>query len=282
MKIMDAFLETRIYKSDFPVSAFYACNNNFLAHWHLDVEMALVCTGRIRIGVNEETRILQAGDLAIFRSMDIHYYDSRGMQSTIIVLIFHPELVGSPGGWPVNLQFVPAFIDRALLDNMEAAGGERIHDLLSQIVLELKETKPYYHLYAGGKIAELCALLLRHLPLRQTVFPGSNGKIPDVRRIRQAIQYLENHYMEDIALSDVARTLNLSPSYFSRVFRKFTGITFKKYLSRIRVERAERLIQSDQKLLIEVAYECGFNSIRTFNRAFKAVKGYPPSRQSHF
>ena len=274
---MNAYLERRTYKSDFPVSAFYAEDNNFLAHWHLDVEMVYVCSGSIRIGINKEARILNQGEMAIFRSTDIHYYDSKGLQSQIIVLIFRPELIGSDGGWPENRRFMPAFFDRKSLASLGETERETINKLFPLIVSELKECKPFYRLYVGGKLAELCALLLRSFPTCETS-PNDTGKMPDIVRIQYAIEYLKNHYAEDISLAVIAGESRLSPYYFSRLFAKFTGIPFKEYLTRIRVEQAERMIQTRDSSMIDTAFECGFNSIRTFNRAFKAVKGYAPSQ----
>lgn len=275
---MNAFLETRSYKSDFAVSAFYATNNNFLAHWHIEVEMMLVCSGSIRIGINKDTRILNQGEMALFRSTDIHYYDSRNLRSTIIVLIFRPELVESPGGWPENRQFDPPFIDERLLAGLAKPVRDEISDLFREIVRELETQHPHYRLYVKGMIAELCALILRHFPTRPGDTPKSVAKKPDILRVQKVIQYLQTHYMEEITLSDIAQASGLSPYYFSRLFSKFTGISFKEYLTRTRVEKAEQLIRTSRSSMIDTAMECGFGSVRTFNRAFKAVKGYPPSR----
>ena len=275
---MNAFLETRSYKSDFAVSAFYASNNNFLAHWHIEAEMMLVCSGSIRIGINKDTRILNQGEMALFRSTDIHYYDSRNLHSSIIVLIFRPELVESPGGWPENRQFDPAFIDERLFAGLAKPVRDEITNLFREIVQELKTQHPHYRLYVKGMIAELCALILRHFPTRPADTPKNGAKKPDILRVQNAIQYLQTHYMEEISLSDIAQACGLSPYYFSRLFSKFTGIPFKEYLTRTRVEKAEQLIRANPRSMIDTAMECGFNSVRTFNRAFKAVKGHPPSR----
>ncbi|HEX7715523.1 MAG TPA: AraC family transcriptional regulator, partial [Bacillota bacterium] len=250
---MNAFLETRSYKSDFAVSAFYASNNNFLAHWHIEAEMMLVCSGSIRIGINKDTRILNQGEMALFRSTDIHYYDSRNLHSSIIVLIFRPELVESPGGWPENRQFDPAFIDERLFAGLAKPVRDEITNLFREIVQELKTQHPHYRLYVKGKIAELCALILRHFPTRPADTPKNGAKKPDILRVQNAIQYLQTHYMEEISLSDIAQACGLSPYYFSRLFSKFTGIPFKEYLTRTRVEKAEQLIRANPRSMIDTA-----------------------------
>ncbi|MDP4090730.1 MAG: cupin domain-containing protein, partial [Bacillota bacterium] len=107
---MSAYLETRYYPMDFPIHAFYASDNCYLAHWHIDVEMVYVCEGSIRIGINKDVKILKKGEFAVFRSTDIHYYDSTNLSSKIIVLIFRPEIIEASSGWPEKLRFDSPFM----------------------------------------------------------------------------------------------------------------------------------------------------------------------------
>jgi AraC-type DNA-binding domain-containing proteins len=294
---MNTFLETRKYESDFPVCAFVNKDNNFLAHWHIDVEMMFVCEGSIRIGINQESKVLSQGEMAIFGSADIHYYDSRGMHSTIIVVIFRPELVGSPGGWPENLCFIPGFMD---LSKLKESTANTVREIFQSIAAEMNEAnplscfgennpilshatpvkynRPYYKLLVKGKILELCALALRHFPTCSLSPNPKGNKMPDIQKIQFAIQYLENNYMHDISLTQIAGKSNLSPYYFSRLFTKFTAMTFKEYLAGIRIARAEQLIKAGEKTITDISFDCGFNSVRTFNRTFKTVKGFSPSQ----
>lgn len=272
---MNAYLETRTYRPGLPVSAFSATDNNFLAHWHIDVEMVLVCEGYIRIGLNKESRVLGQGEMAIFGSTDIHYYDSRDLHSKIIVLIFRPELVGSPGGWPENLRFTPGFVDLRRLDKGVSA---RIEEIFLRVAAEINAPQAFSRMYISGMILELGALLLRNFPTNGSGAVGRSGKLPDIQRVQNAIQYIEDNYRSEISLAIIAEKSKLSPYYFSRLFRKFTGVTFREYLSRLRIAKAEELIKTEGKKIIDISFETGFNSIRTFNRTFKAVKGYPPTQ----
>ena len=294
---MNTFPETREYGSDFPVSSFYATDINFLAHWHIDVEMVFVCEGRIQIGVNKETKVMGPEEIAVFSSTDIHYYHSGDMHSKIIILQFRPELVGSPGGWPKDLRFASAFIN---LHKFDKPIREEIIAIFHAVAAEMNETKPfsridnndriitipnqnnekkpYYRPYVNGRLLELCALALRHFPANSMNPTEKNHQLPDIRKIQSAIQYLEKNYMHDISLGEIANKSNFSPYHFSRLFHQFTGITFHNYLNRVRIAKAEQLIIANQKSLIDISFECGFNSVRTFNRTFKAVKGFPPSK----
>jgi AraC-like DNA-binding protein len=95
--------------------------------------------------------------------------------------------------------------------------------------------------------------------------------------VREAIRFINKHFGEEISLDDVADHLHISPYYFSRMFSKATGMTYKSFLNSTRVHSAERLLKSTNEPVTSIAYECGFGSIRTFNRVFREYKGVAPS-----
>ena len=98
----------------------------------------------------------------------------------------------------------------------------------------------------------------------------------DIKPMQKALKYLEENYTQNISLEQISNEANISRYYFSRLFRKTTGMNFNKYLARIRADKAEALIKTTRKPIIEIAYETGFYSVRTFNRTFKELKGITP------
>jgi AraC-like DNA-binding protein len=275
---MNAFLETSDYETEFPVRCFASNDNNFLAHWHMDIELVYVLSGSIKIGINTEYRILHQGELAVFISTDIHYYDSTNLSSNIIVLKFKPELIGYKNSWPEKVKFSEPFITKKILSTVNRGLPEILENIFVKIVEEMNASLPYHELYVKGKLAELCSLLLRHF---STVPIDKNDNLEKsclIERMQQTIRFLENNYSEDISLEDVARETNLNPSYFSRIFKSYVGINYKEYISRMRIEKAETLLITTNYSIIDICFQCGFNSVRSFNRTFKQIRGYTPSK----
>lgn len=97
------------------------------------------------------------------------------------------------------------------------------------------------------------------------------------RPIRHSIEYIHASPSSDITLSSISETVGLSAEYFSRLFHKEVGVTFKKYLTKLRIEYAKRLLEEKKLSVIDIGYECGFNTPSQFVRAFKAQTGMPPS-----
>ncbi len=109
----------------------------------------------------------------------------------------------------------------------------------------------------------------------------SYGEKEDTRGelLRQNIQeYVNMHFMDpQISLASVANAFHITEPYLSRVFKQETGENFSKYVEKLRVEKAQELIQTEQLTLSEVAEKVGYNSPQVFRRAYKRVCGVSPS-----
>jgi AraC-like DNA-binding protein len=91
-------------------------------------------------------------------------------------------------------------------------------------------------------------------------------------------KYIENNYREQINLSEVAKAASFSMYHFTRFFKDATGMTFWQYLNNYRISKAVNYLMNTSDSISDIAYNSGFNSIKTFNRVFKQAKGYSPSQ----
>ena len=94
---------------------------------------------------------------------------------------------------------------------------------------------------------------------------------------RRAIVYINEHYQEQITLKQLADELHVNYVYLSRVFNRDANVSFTEFLNSFRVENAIRLLKNTDKSASEIAYECGWGSIRSFNKAFKQILGCTPT-----
>jgi len=92
------------------------------------------------------------------------------------------------------------------------------------------------------------------------------------------IQYVAEHYREDITLRQVADALGYEVHYLSRGFHAAIPTHFSRYVNLYRVDAAKELLQRADLSISEIASESGFQSLRTFNRVFLEVTGKTPSR----
>ncbi|HZG85418.1 helix-turn-helix domain-containing protein [Paenibacillus sp.] len=95
--------------------------------------------------------------------------------------------------------------------------------------------------------------------------------------IRNACEFIQARYCEDLSLSDMTQRFHISASQFSLLFKKYTGQSFVQYVNSIRIQEAKRLLVEDKLKVYEVAEQVGFQSLPHFNRVFKQYVGSSPN-----
>ncbi len=105
-----------------------------------------------------------------------------------------------------------------------------------------------------------------------------NRQLSGEDAFNRALEYVNRSYMDDVTLDTLAAYAGFSRYTLSRMFRQHTGVTFTQYLSKRRVDMALELLSGTRLPVTQVALQCGFNSIATFNRVFREIKGCTPTQ----
>ncbi|NLL01383.1 MAG: helix-turn-helix transcriptional regulator, partial [Clostridiales bacterium] len=95
--------------------------------------------------------------------------------------------------------------------------------------------------------------------------------------ISKAKVYIEENYHKDISLDDVSRILDISPYYFSKLFKEETGENFIEYLTNMRIEKAKHLLMHSGKNIKNICIETGYSDPNYFSRIFKKQVGVTPT-----
>lgn len=95
--------------------------------------------------------------------------------------------------------------------------------------------------------------------------------------INKLFEYTINHFREPIKLSTVASIANMSVSAFCRYFKRNTKKTYVEFVNEMRIGHACHSLLHTENTIIQVCYDCGFNTIANFNKQFLKVKGLKPS-----
>jgi len=99
----------------------------------------------------------------------------------------------------------------------------------------------------------------------------------DAERLRCACEYVRENCCSAIDRNTVAGVVHMSPSGFSRFFKTHTGMTFQDFVSDVRISRACEMLVGGNQSIADIAYQCGFADVSTFNRAFKKLRDMTPS-----
>ena len=108
------------------------------------------------------------------------------------------------------------------------------------------------------------------------VYQNDSGMVDT--RIRKAIRYITDHYAEPLTIHVLAEAAGLNHVYFGTLFKQSTGMSFRQYLTSIRLNQAENMLRIGEYNVNEVAQYCGFSDIFYFSKVFKESRGITPSR----
>ena len=90
-------------------------------------------------------------------------------------------------------------------------------------------------------------------------------------------EYIKSHFSKNISLTDIADTFAINPTYFSELFKKKTGITYKNYLTLVRVHQAKKLLTDTDMRIYEICEAVGYSDVNNLNRVFEKEYGIKPS-----
>ena len=96
--------------------------------------------------------------------------------------------------------------------------------------------------------------------------------------MRAYVQDLDQHFFEATNLDDAAARLEISRRRFTQLFRQVTGSSWLAHIRRLRIAHARRLLVQTTRTVLSIAFECGFEDLSTFYRAFKREVGMSPNQ----
>ena len=96
-------------------------------------------------------------------------------------------------------------------------------------------------------------------------------------KIKAVKEFLDENYDEDIYREDLAAEVGMSPDHLGKMFRQYAGVKISDYINQRRVEDAARQLQETRSKIVDIAFDVGFGSLRSFNQVFRDLMGDTPS-----
>jgi AraC family transcriptional regulator len=163
-----------------------------------------------------------------------------------------------------------------VLRDVSGANDPTLSMFLGQIRGELMGHHQPSTLMIQGLAQGLAVHLVRAYPDAGRRPPAPRGGLPAFK-LHRIIAMLEERLDEEFRLQPLARAAGLSEFHFCRAFKKTTGFSPSRYLIRLRVDRARRLLRETGKPVIEVGLDVGYSSPSHFAQVFKREVGVAPS-----
>ncbi|MBE6667357.1 MAG: AraC family transcriptional regulator [Ruminococcaceae bacterium] len=246
-------------------------NKSFRLHVHDDYEILCVVSGGVGYIVEGKEYDLSRGSIMIMRRAEIHrLVVKKNEKYERYIINFSPELLEKYG---FDVSILDAYNNRALgeknqympsdLSGLDPIGHMR------QMAAVLDVT-PNESVAVAYTVALLCSV--------NTAFYAKNtslGKPRDVFEER-IVDYINEHILDDISLSDISESMHISVSQLNRVFNRMTGMSVYNYIVSKRLVYAQGMISRGESA-INACQTCGFKDYSSFYRLYKKRFGTSPT-----
>jgi len=132
-----------------------------------------------------------------------------------------------------------------------------------------------------GHLATLLEMRARLIRMTDRVLSDTKSEqvqihTREISKVELIAMYIAQNYTRPIKTADIGREAGLHPDYANVVFKKSFGMTLNEYVIQERISHAQRKLVSTDKSITDILYECGFNSISSFNTAFRRINSCTP------
>lgn len=240
------------------------------SHSHEYYELYYLVDGSSKMFIGHSLHYIEAGGLLLLRPEALHRASYTGDRTAErITVSFHPKLL-SPLLEVCSREETELLLGQQVIV-VPVLFRPFIEHLADKIEEELKAGDRLSVFLAGNHLYEILSTAVRHGHKQAESRPDATEVL-----IQKAARYICRNYDKTLTLAEMAEFSHMTPSYFSRCFKKITGFGFKEYVIYVRVAQAEKLLSQTAKTVTEIASDCGFGDGNYFGDTFKRVKGMSP------
>ena len=232
----------------------------FPSHLHRDFELAFIESGSCTVIIDGKAQDLSTGEFVLILPNSIHSYYTKE-KSKVIVYVFSKEYVAEFHKLSKNKKCdINCFF-------MNDAEKSVFFNALSSKAPSIME------ITVATNLACL-AFYNKNGAYFKKVSSTSNNNL-----MHKILNFITEHYKEDISLKGLAQKLGYEEHYLSRCFNKYFNKNFKSFINELRISFATECINQNPDLTItQIALASGFQSVRSFNRAYKNIMGTTPKK----
>ena len=237
-------------------------------HWHSDYEMLYVCEGTLTVYKLDETITLNAGELYLINSEEIHTYDSPNHDELKFFSIIH------------SIRSLQPFFDNPTEALSFKITSEHAKKKIIESIERLKTSKNYFEplevLKVKSVLNNINYYLLRDCRDDSLSFYRGGADSDDFLCAKSAIHYMEQNFMKNITLDEISSHIGMTPAHFSKYFKDKVNLTFTQYLRKIRLEHAVNDVVINHTYVKDAAVNNGFPNTNAFINSCKNEYGKTP------
>lgn len=237
---------------------FYGQNLTFYSHFHSSLELFVSLEGQTKVAVEDKEKLLPPGGVAVIWPNCVHSYTAAS-QTGYLIAIADLSLIPEYAPTFANHDCLAPFLDK-----------EKVHPDVLHCLDTLARTPDMGELLRRAYLSVIAGRLLEQLPL------GERKRALGSNSLRDLMTFIDSHISEPISLDLLSKELYLNKYYISKLFSQRIGCSLRTYINAIRIDRACSLLANPGVTIPAILEACGFESERTFYRAFINQRGMTP------
>ncbi len=276
-----------LLQTDYPLSVLdidFTESDPFVIHWHWheDVELMYILKGQAYVTCEEDQILANEGDIVFINQAVRHFITPTNPEGCIFrSIIVHPSFVFGFGQLEMEKKYITPVLHDASLKHLHITPDVSYYEAFRTPIMEIitqNEEKP-----AGYELISKASLLhiwkeLFSLVAQDSSTPAKKIAAQDEQRVKQAIIYIQEHYMESITLDDIADSILVSKSECCRCFKRTLNVTPFEYLMKYRIlESTKKMHKKTLESISEIAGSVGFNNTSYYNKIFKKYMSCTPT-----
>ena len=267
--------------TDFPYLVLDVINDNsfprnpgfHVMHWHEDLQFILVLEGTIEVQTLDTSVLIRTGEgLFINKNVvhDVRRLENCHYNSFLFPAYFLEFYAGSPAK-----DFVDSVTSNDRMAFIHFTTALDWHkEVIAQLkkLVQIEKNKTDFYVYEVLVRLSLLWLVMR----RHVTLPQEQRESIVRLRMQKILRFIEEHYAEDITLTDLSMSANISKSECSRCFKLSMNTTPYKYLTEYRLSKAAQLLKKTNEPIGNIAAAVGFHQMSHFGKCFKEKTGCSP------
>ncbi|MBY4632110.1 MULTISPECIES: helix-turn-helix domain-containing protein [Rhizobium] len=248
-----------------------------MPHWHAQVEVNYVIRGTVHYRMNDHEFRLNAGQMCLFWGGQPHQMDESSDDSLYagahlpLVYFFRLRLPISISSRLMKGEtLLTSATDAADRENFarwvryaNSGDSAKAQHAVDELLLRIERIALEPYSMATSKTT--------------TSLEGDQPHPHSSRSVARMCDFIAANFLQDIDSVDIARAADLHPKYAMNLFKRSTGMTLSKYVTLLRLSRAQAMLMSEGANVLQVAMDSGFGSISAFNKSFRHIAGMSPS-----
>ena len=245
-----------------------ACRCRKEAHWHKELEFIYVLDGSVAVTKSYKKTELNADDIFLINSSEIHEIDAVNADENAKLLTLY-----------VSYEFIRRFDSEFDAIRYQIDRGTQAEKRLKELMLELvsatDSTQEFPAVKQYALLMDIIHVLFEQCRREKRISLYGSCRV-SFRNAKLAMEYIEEHYREDINLNVMAQLVGLNPIYFSKYFKESTGLGFNSYLGSVRLKHAIDDLLGGNMSIADAAKYNGFPNVKSFETACKRCYGLTP------